>query len=537
MDIAPEYAAAVAREFSRHRRESGSTSPERFARVYLEHAFDRPSCRLHSELNTELVRMATRRGSHLAVAAPRGHAKSTIVSLAYILWCLLYGKEEFVLLVSATTEQADKLLDHVKRQLETNGKLRADFPELGRVKTITPWRKNTILIPGAGMLMSYSAGQNMRGARHGKSRPTLIVADDLEDKLQVASQEQRGKLQDWFTSTLLKAGTPSTNVVVVGTVLHHDSLLANLLNPGVAPGWQRLEYKAIERPSDHPKLWKEWGDIYRGTVTHEDLDPMDGADAFYALHQEEMDQGAQVLWKGLYSYLDLMKIRIREGESSFQAEYQNQPLDPDHCIFSRAPLTFWNTRFATPRELIASLKGHGEFYGSCDPGLGGNLTHGDYSAIIVIYKHWPTKMKYVIVADLARRTPTDTIARIVEYCTMYTFRSFVLESNQFQQLMYDDLLRQVRGAGLKTAVYPLKSQASKLQRIASLEPQVSQGQIVFNSTHELLMEQLRAFPMGKHDDGPDALQMAVADSDLFSTGLYDPNRPRGLIGSVDGSVW
>jgi predicted phage terminase large subunit-like protein len=537
MKIAPEYAVTIAAEFSRHRRESAAKSPELFARVYLDHAFERPPCRLHAELNTELVRMTTRRGSHLAVAAPRGHAKSTIVSLAYILWCLLYKKEEFVLLVSATGEQADKLLDHVKRQLETNGMLRADFPDLGRAKSITPWRKNSILIPGAGMLMSYSAGQNMRGARHGKSRPTLIVADDLEDKLQVASEEQRGKLQDWFTSTLLKAGTPSTNVVVVGTVLHHDSLLANLLNPAAAPGWQRLEYRAIERATDHPELWQRWEEIYRGEVKHEDLDPMDGADAYYRLHQQEMDRGAQVLWKGLYSYQDLMKIRIREGESSFQAEYQNQPLDPAHCIFSRAPFMYWNTTFATAQELIQSLKGHGEFYGACDPGLGGNLTHGDYSAILIIYKHWPTKKKYVIVADLARRNPSDTIARIVEYCKVYEFRSFVLESNQFQRLMFDDLLRQVRGAGLDTKIYPIESKTSKLQRIASLEPQVSQGQVVFNSTHELLMEQLRAFPLAKHDDGPDALQMAVADSDLFSYGLYDPDRPRGLIGSVGGKTW
>jgi len=38
---------------------------------------------------------------------------------------------------------------------------------------------------------------------------------------------------------------------------------------------------------------------------------------------------------------------------------------------------------------------------------------------------------------------------------------------------------------------------------------VTQGRIRFSRRHQLLLDQLRQFPLGVHDDGPDALEMAV----------------------------
>ncbi len=49
----------------------------------------------------------------------------------------------------------------------------------------------------------------------------------------------------------------------------------------------------------------------------------------------------------------------------------------------------------------------------------------------------------------------------------------------------------------------------KLGRIESLEPIVSAGNLLFCSKHRILLDQLRQFPFAKHDDGPDALEMAV----------------------------
>ncbi len=529
MTLRPEYARAAMAALSKTRRDIGSASPDAFAHVYLAPMFNKPRSRMHIELLQELSTFHTRRGSHLAVAAPRGHAKSTLVTLAYVLWALVCKKEPFIVVASGTVDQAKKLLEHVKRQIEENQLLREDFPELKKATRITPWRSGTILLPNNHTLQSFASNQNLRGVRHGKDRPTLIIADDMEDKLHVASEEQRAKVADWFTSTLLKAGTPETNVIVVGTVFHHDSLLANLLDPAKSPGWKPMRYRAVEEMSGRPDLWERWGAIMRSQSIYEGATGDEAATKFLKMHSGEMLAGTKVLWPEQYSYLELMRTRLREGESTFQAEFQNEPLDPDQCLFSRANITYWDDEHASAEALLASLgesrhNRQGCFYGACDPSLGGNPLKGDFSGIVLLYKPNRSDVKYVIAADLARRTPDETIERILHYARMYRFSNFGIESNQFQEIMADNLRRRASQLGIPMPLHKIKNRSGKQQRIAALESEVSQGRLVFARQHIALMEQLRAFPLAKHDDGPDALEMAVETStntDHWSMSHFD----------------
>ncbi|MFQ8732058.1 MAG: hypothetical protein ACLSAC_17470 [Enterocloster bolteae] len=41
-----------------------------------------------------------------------------------------------------------------------------------------------------------------------------------------------------------------------------------------------------------------------------------------------MLKGTEVLWEEKLSYYDLMKMRIDEGEASFNSEEQNEPINP-----------------------------------------------------------------------------------------------------------------------------------------------------------------------------------------------------------------
>jgi len=102
---------------SAQRREVASHSPEAFARVYLDHHLRLPPSRMHADLYKMLHKATQQRGQRIAVAAPRGHAKSTVVSLAYVLWSILYEHEKLIVIVSATKEQAVLLLKSIKDEL------------------------------------------------------------------------------------------------------------------------------------------------------------------------------------------------------------------------------------------------------------------------------------------------------------------------------------------------------------------------------------------------------------------------------------
>ncbi|MCB9854665.1 MAG: phage terminase large subunit [Phycisphaerales bacterium] len=65
-------------------------------------------------------------------------------------------------------------------------------------------------------------------------------------------------------------------------------------------------------------------------------------------------------------------------------------------------------------------------------------------------------------------------------------------------------------AGPYLPVEPIVHTTDKIGRIQSLQPLVRSGTLKFSRRHTQLLEQLRLFPKAKHDDGPDALEMAVA---------------------------
>ena len=90
------YHARLQADLKRERRAIAARSPEDFANVYLKSICDLSFSRMHRELFAALREIVDKRRARLAIAAPRGHAKSTIVSLAFVLWCVLYEKEKLV---------------------------------------------------------------------------------------------------------------------------------------------------------------------------------------------------------------------------------------------------------------------------------------------------------------------------------------------------------------------------------------------------------------------------------------------------------
>lgn len=503
---------------SLHRRTLASQSPRAFAKVYLARHFRLKPSRMHDGVFLLLGQATHGRSKRLAIAAPRGHAKSTVVSLAYVLWSALYRHEPLILLVSATREQAVQLLKNVKDEIQGNELLLEDFPEVcsrpGEGRTPKPWRDNNILLRNGVMIRALGSGQGLRGVRHGASRPSLIIGDDLENQEQCESPEQRAKMRDWFEKTLLKAGDGRTNVVVVGTVLHYDSLLATLVNPvrGKGSGWDSRVYRAVESFSERADLWDRWESIRVGEAEHDGRRGPEASSAFFEANRQEMLRGTRVLWPEMEDYHRLMQIRVDEGRLSFQSEKQNEPLDPEQCLFSSASFRYWDDESSDPSdpaELLRKLGPHTRVYGACDPSLGRHVGRGDYTAIITVAKDTRDDSIYVLDADIARRKPEQTIERILALAGVYRYDDFIVEANQFQEIMVRQLEHLARTRGVRLYPRAVNNTANKQARVEGLEPLISSGRLKFSRRQSTLLDQLRHFPLGAHDDGPDALELVV----------------------------
>jgi len=483
-----------------------------FARFYFEHYRKKPDCPMHEELYQLLFEMTEKRGERAAVAAPRDNAKSSIASLIYVLWCVCFRKEKYILLLSETKDQAADNLSHIKSELENNQKLIEDFPEVCMTEDMPKpecWKKSEIITRNGVKITSLGSGQKIRGRRHKEERPSLIIADDIEGDEHVIHQDMRQKTYDWFTKAVLKAGSPKTNVIVIGTLLHYDSLLAKLLRDNEMHGWRKKKYKAIISWSSHPELWQKWSAIFNFRDTYHEKSGKEAAYAFYLDNKEAMLEGTKVLWPEMEDYYALMEIREQEGEWSFDSEKQNEPVNSKERHFNPDEFSYWDKDYSSVEALLSSLGANLDVYGACDPSLGKPTKQGDYSAIVSVARDKTTGIIYVIDADIAKRLPDKIVKDIIEYCRIRNYVKFIFETNQFQEV----LVGQIQDQGAVESVYPaiekLQNTTDKTSRIQSLQAMIKSGKIKFSKKHTELLVQLGYFPKGPHDDGPDALEMAV----------------------------
>ena len=372
-----------------------------------------------------------------------------------------------------------------------------------------PWRDNQIVLRNGVAIRALGATQGLRGMKHNQYRPGLIIGDDLEDIEQVLSAEQRDKLSDWFNKTLLKAGTMATNVIVIGTILHHESLLARLTDPK-GMGWQGRIYRAVESFSDAPELWAQWEGIYARREEYEGNTGPEAAAAFYHANQRAMLVGTKVLWPERESYLDLMLMRMNEGQLSFQSEKQNDPIAPGHCVFDETKVQYWDDQYRDPSDLMAMLGQRARRFVACDPALGGVKGDGDHTAIVTVVQDSKSKLMYVTGAEIGHYTPDETIERIIQICGWYSPPQVLVESSQFQQMLLDQLNRRASYAGVFIHAKGVTHSGNKEARLGALEPLITRGQLLFSRKHPMLLGELREFPRGRYDDGLDALEMAVA---------------------------
>lgn len=463
-----------------------SASYGEFVCTYFPHYVRSPhQSRLHRYLFARLPQILGAAESCLdALAAPRGEAKSTLVSQLFVLWALVTRRKRYVVIVMDSLDQAVPMLEAIKAELAFNPRLAADYPEScgqGRV-----WQSTTIVTSGDAKVQVAGAGKRLRGLRHGPYRPDLVVLDDIENDEQVRSPEQREKLHAWLTRTVLPLGGAGAkfDVVYIGTILHHDSVLSRTLN---TPGWTTARFKALPTWPDRMDLWDRWEEIFRN-------DSPAAADAFYHAQQSDMDQGAVVSWEAR-PLLALMKIRARDGHDAFDSEYQNEPVAGDGAPFAKV-ITFWVSRLP---DWI--------FLGACDPSLGRAGATRDPSAILVGGYDRRRGILDVVEAGIRKRLPDRIIEDIITLQQTYRCRRWGVETVQFQAFLFSELVKRGAARGVPVPATPITPINDKVLRIETMQPHFANGLIRLHPSQGELIQQLRHFPKADHDDGPDALEM------------------------------
>ena len=473
-------------EASAKRRKRALADFAYFRCTYFPHYCRHGDSVLHTWLDETLPALVDHPdGQRLAVAAPRGEAKSTVVTLFFVLWCILTGRKRYVVLVADAFEQAATLLEAVKVELEANPRLGMDFPEActpGRL-----WNVGVAITAGNVKLQAFGSGKRMRGLRHGPHRPDLVVCDDLENDENVKSPDQRDKLQGWLTKTVLSLGEAgdTMDVILVGTVLHYDSVLSRLLGNKL---WRGRKFRAVIEWPGRMDLWDRWEELLLAQGE-------DAARAYYLERQAEMEEGAVVSWPSARPLYKLMLKRARDGHAAFDSEQQNDPASGEGAPFEGC-ITFWVER-----------RNDWLFFGAVDPSLGKFGAARDPSAILVGGYSRERNVLDVVEASIRKRLPDRIIEDTIAFQQQYRCLLWVVEAVQFQEFLRTELIRRATERGISLPARGVTPIADKALRIEALQPYFAQGRIRVHPGQHTLIEQLRHFPKADHDDGPDALEM------------------------------
>ncbi len=484
-----------------------------WAQTYLPGHFKHAPSEMHRWLAMRLDNAHRDRPHKINLIGPRGGAKSTIGTLAYVLRVAVEATEPYIWIVSDTKHQAHNHLENIHAELQDNRLLSTRYPHSTGKLSIA--RANRITLQNAVTIEAFGTGQRIRGRRQGANRPTLIICDDLQNDGHIQSKLQRQKSHDWFHGTLLKAGTPNTNIVNLATALHREALALTLDR---TPGWTSRIFPAVGKWPANNSLWQHWQQIY---TDFDSENRQQQALCFYRENKSEMDAGAVVLWPEQESLYRLMCMQLESGNTAFQREKQGCPVNPELCEWPES--YFDGDIYFDDWPQNIQLKTM-----ALDPSKGNDAGRGDYSAFVMLALD-PRGLLY-LQADMARRPTPQIVIDGVRLYRRFGPHAFGIESNQFQHLLAPDFEAEFRRQGVAdVAPWTLDNHVNKQVRIRRLGPYLSANRIRFKSdcpSTSLLIDQLRDFPIGDHDDGPDAAEMALRLADT----LLENNKPHDSLG-------
>jgi len=437
---------------------------------------------------------------HIAWACPRRHAKTAWLSNIYLVHQIVYRLRRYIVLFSETTDVAGDFITWGRYQLKLNAKLRGDFGELLHVQ---PSRneldnKYEFITASNTKVEAKGLGTQTRGLRHGASRPDLFILDDLESDDSTNTSELIEKSKSWFREEMLPALAKEGICIYLGTILCFGSLLHYVIEE--RRDFESRKFKAVESFSKRADLWKEWREIYRSDVKG----AADKARAFYEENESEMLAGSSILWPGYWSYYELVVIREEDGAKSFNQEYQNNPTDEERQIFKPEYFTWFSDDEIADKKLL--------YFSGVDIAMG--KEKGDYSVIATVARNEETGTCYVVDAFMERCHPDVLINETTEHTLLYQYERMAVEAQMAQEFIADKLAEELekRGYPAQTRIKQIKQRTRKALRIESLLPDLQSGKIRFHEKfkNSAAMEQFEMYPMHKHDDFPDAVQMAYS---------------------------
>jgi len=433
------------------------------SKVLFPERFDLPFSALHDEIFKILDDDSIQKA---AIAAPRGFGKTTIDTITFPAKKICFQEKKFIVPISSTATKAVMDGENLKRELMTNRIIGELF---GPIKSDSFSKEQWITQNGT-MVMPRGAGQQIRGILFDIHRPDLIIADDLEDSESVRNEELRAKLKEWWFSDVcnsINRARDDWKIIVVGTILHEDSLLVNLLED---PEWYSVTLSLCD--DDLKSNWPEF-------MSDEKVEEL------HASHKRK-DQ------------LDL-----------FYREYRNLPVSTEDATFRQEYFKDHSYK-ETDSDFLKNEKPKLENFVILDPAKTVKI-HSAESAIVGVGVNLESNKIFVRDVVSKKMYPDEVYNEMFGMVARLKANMLAIEVTSLNEFIKQPISNEIirRRIRIGEPIW-LNARAKKEDRIAQLVPYYRQGYIYHNeSCCGGLEAQLMSFPRSRLWDIMDAFAYII----------------------------
>ena len=424
-----------------------------------------------------LRKLESRQITRAILQAPPRHTKSTLASRVFPVWYHGRNPDHNIMVFTATDEMAKRAgrgAREIAREFMApmfDVRLSGDFRSWQHWKidgTPTDW--------GECMFASIGGGRTM-----GAGASCVIVDDYFRNVQDALSPARRDSQEEWLLSSAMSRLAPGAVVLLMATRWHREDLIGRAIRASEFTGedWHVVDLPAISKAGD-------------------------------VLGRSE----GEALWPAQWP-LELLERRRAEYAGRgypwmFEALYQQ---DPPEVLDVEWPAEYfaehiWCDR--TPAENEVRVVSLDSSKGQSDK--------SDYSAIVsatltddgIIW----------IDAEVDRWDLFAIAERTAQFLDEEKPDEFIVETNSFQELLSGDIQSACAARNVRVPIVGVNNTKDKRVRIRRLSRLLARGKLRFRRHSPgvaLLVEQLRGFPEHKHDDGPDALEMAIRRIDQLVT--------------------
>lgn len=426
-------------------------------------------------IHRDVMKLLMKPSKKKALLLPRGHLKSTLVTVAHSIQHILKNPNVRILIANQVWDQSRRFLQEIKAQLE-GSQLKYMFGDFVSAR----WNQDDIIVRQRTRplkeptIMTTGVEAEQTGGHF-----DVIFLDDLTGLQNSATPEQREKTKR-FRRSMINLLDPGGTIIEIGTRWHLDDTFSVIFEKELKY-YDVMVRKVVENGKIiFPKHFsKQFDPIRKNWISLPEGNCMD--------------------------YINHLKESMPMDE--FSSQYMNEPISSETQVFKESMFKYWTQRpeglyVVTAVDLAISQR-----------------SEADYTALITLGmdKDWNI---YVLDYLRGHWTPTEIVNNVFDMQSRWKPHALGMEINGFQRTLKMAVEEEMRRRQQYFGIEEIRNGAErptngitggKEGRIKSLEPFYRQGKVFHASwmRGKDFETELLTFPKGRHDDIVDAEAMAL----------------------------